>query len=1138
MSNERHFSGWQSAVSGIQAENISIGDINQSIIHSSNSRYNHIGVIISEYNRNVARSEKSFKDRSRANQKNMQKELQNCLQDLHRQAKVCQQAIEEHEKKIKGIEKYGGLLIDIHEKKTGSLFNKDSAYENAKDAAIPGVAAYLIYQEDKGKKEEEAELEETKQNISELKYLIAQVEGFLRSSFPEELDIDQILDDESLNNLSSHVKENIESIKDSFRSQQRDLKDSYDEELNRYRTERNISIYREELQYCLDEDGYPLSSSKMRFVESRLRSFNLDQEDVKSITEEIVEPLCVENLKTYKVAYQEKLHQDGYPLSEDSVEKLEAFKEKLALNAFFDEDDIESIVEEIIRPFAIQNLENYKVAYQEKLDEEGYPLSEESIEKLKLLKEKLALNAFRFLRLETKSTEENLVRPFYQINFQEYQKNYRVKLEEKGLTLRAEDLIQLEELQTCLGLKTFIFSGFNVREAEKELIELVYRENVQKYEQECKKKLLQEGFPLSLNAIRELSSLEKTLGLGSFQFLDCSDPVSIKRELVRPLYKANLQAYSQEYKQKLYQFGVNFPQVNTAELEELRGRFGFDIRYLETLGLQALFDLEEISAIESELVKLVYRENLQSYEQEYKQKLDKEGFSLSYSTISGLSHLEEVLGLGGYQLQDYPELKQIKAQWIRPFYQSNLQNYSKEYKRRLGQFGIDFAKNNTSELGELRSEFGLTFTHLKNLNLQDRFFSLDSDLFILEKNARESFYIESLQSYVQELKRESNNHLTDSLKESLQALGIRSEDVKVVEGITRNNWGITHLFHERDSDASYWKLINALAQSEWQKADALTRNLLLKLADRSSKGFLDKEAIEKTATRDVYTLDLLWVEYSKERFGFSVQKKIYKQVDRKKQPFAEAVGWSNQAGIFGIFAWKSYSELDFTINAPKGHLPVWRVKGKEISVDDFSHLKIWHFKDNEPEIESLVDADDSKPDSSKTNILSQSFQKIFESINQFEIKQKVDKMGIDGFINECAILAATTGAASGFGGFATMIVGVPFDVLNNVLQQFRVTLGVIYHKKGVHKVSFAELITIVGVSIGVEVGATLTKSVMINIANKILVQLSASTAGKAVPFLGAAIGGLVNYGFVRAIGAAVKRIDMSTHIFQSEGEKQ
>ena len=58
---------------------------------------------------------------------------------------------------------------------------------------------------------------------------------------------------------------------------------------------------------------------------------------------------------------------------------------------------------------------------------------------------------------------------------------------------------------------------------------------------------------------------------------------------------------------------------------------------------------------------------------------------------------------------------------------------------------------------------------------------------------------------------------------------------------------------------------------------------------------------------------------------------------------------------------------------------------------------------------------------------------------------------------------------------------------------------------------------------------------MISIANKILVRLSASAAGKAVPFLGAAIGGSVNYGFVKAIGAAVKRIDMNAYTFQAEG---
>jgi len=167
-------------------------------------------------------------------------------------------------------------------------------------------------------------------------------------------------------------------------------------------------------------------------------------------------------------------------------------------------------------------------------------------------------------------------------------------------------------------------------------------------------------------------------------------------------------------------------------------------------------------------------------------------------------------------------------------------------------------------------------------------------------------------------------------------------------------------------------------------------------------------------------------------------------------------------------------------------------------------------------------------------LLSQSFKKAFESINQFEIKKGVDEMGIDGFINHCAALAAATGAASGFGGFATMFIGVPVDVINNVIQQFRVTLGVIYHKKGIFKVSFSQLMKVVGVSIGVEVGATLTKAVMISIANKIIARLSVSLAGKAVPFLGAIVGGSVNYGFIKFIGKAVKQIDMNAYTFEAE----
>ena len=161
-----------------------------------------------------------------------------------------------------------------------------------------------------------------------------------------------------------------------------------------------------------------------------------------------------------------------------------------------------------------------------------------------------------------------------------------------------------------------------------------------------------------------------------------------------------------------------------------------------------------------------------------------------------------------------------------------------------------------------------------------------------------------------------------------------------------------------------------------------------------------------------------------------------------------------------------------------------------------------------------------------TQVLVSAFRKMYDQLDREHIKETVDDVGIDAFISRCARYAAMSGAASGFGGFTTMIVGVPVDVVNNVFQQFRVTLAVIYSKKGFYKISFTDFMKVVGISLGVEAGATVGKSVLIAIANKILVRLSATTAWKAVPFFGAVIGGGTNYAFIRFIGTAMKGINM------------
>lgn len=162
----------------------------------------------------------------------------------------------------------------------------------------------------------------------------------------------------------------------------------------------------------------------------------------------------------------------------------------------------------------------------------------------------------------------------------------------------------------------------------------------------------------------------------------------------------------------------------------------------------------------------------------------------------------------------------------------------------------------------------------------------------------------------------------------------------------------------------------------------------------------------------------------------------------------------------------------------------------------------------------------------QTELLIETFGNAYNQLNGEQIAQAVDELGIDAFINNCASYAAVSGATTGLGGAITMVIGVPVDVINVIIQQFRVTLGVIYYKKGVYKVSFNDFMKIVGVSLGVEVGATIGKAILISIAKQILARLTASTASKAIPFVGGVVGGSINFGFIKFVGKAVKKVNM------------
>ena len=72
---------------------------------------------------------------------------------------------------------------------------------------------------------------------------------------------------------------------------------------------------------------------------------------------------------------------------------------------------------------------------------------------------------------------------------------------------------------------------------------------------------------------------------------------------------------------------------------------------------------------------------------------------------------------------------------------------------------------------------------------------------------------------------------------------------------------------------------------------------------------------------DWRAMDRLWVKYSKGRFGFSVQKRIYQNLGRTRQEsfaYYEAIGWKQKGEKEKLLL---YSQLTFNSNAPSGHLP-------------------------------------------------------------------------------------------------------------------------------------------------------------------------------------------------------------------------
>jgi hypothetical protein len=127
----------------------------------------------------------------------------------------------------------------------------------------------------------------------------------------------------------------------------------------------------------------------------------------------------------------------------------------------------------------------------------------------------------------------------------------------------------------------------------------------------------------------------------------------------------------------------------------------------------------------------------------------------------------------------------------------------------------------------------------------------------------------------------------------------------------------------------YTKLRDLLVAKNWKEADLETEKRMLEVAGRESQGWLQVEDVENFPCQDLGTIDKLWVKYSDGKFGFSVQKQIYqdleifyqdlggtKDYDEKVwKSFGDKVGWRKGG------SWLTLSNLGEDYHYI-GHLPI------------------------------------------------------------------------------------------------------------------------------------------------------------------------------------------------------------------------
>ena len=124
----------------------------------------------------------------------------------------------------------------------------------------------------------------------------------------------------------------------------------------------------------------------------------------------------------------------------------------------------------------------------------------------------------------------------------------------------------------------------------------------------------------------------------------------------------------------------------------------------------------------------------------------------------------------------------------------------------------------------------------------------------------------------------------------------------------------------------YGKLKNLLAAQKWKEADLETTRVMIEITGKESLDKIKPDDIQKFPCNAIMVIDQLWRKYSCNKFGFSIQLKLYQSVGGNMDTIraqrneylhktAEKIGWrKNNQPV-------DRSQFNFCLEAPQGALP-------------------------------------------------------------------------------------------------------------------------------------------------------------------------------------------------------------------------